>query len=528
MNIAIYSRKSKFTGQGESVENQITICREYIEKHFEKAEINVYEDEGFSGGDTDRPQFQRLIKEARAKRFDVLICYRLDRISRNISNFARTIEMLENNNISFVSVKEQFDTATPMGRAMLYIASVFAQLERETIAERIRDNMLQLARTGRWLGGNTPTGFESESIIYMDTAMKEKKMFKLSPIDEELTLVTLLFDKYLEFKSLSKLETYLIQNDLTTKTGKCFQKHSLRTILTNPVYAQTDGALYAYFSSNGAQIANEKSEWTGQHGAMVYNKNLVKKGKSVKRKDMSEWIVAIGKHKGIIDGREWIQVQHMMHINKDKAPRQGTSHTALLSGLIRCAGCGSFMGIKYGQVSKETGKRIYYYVCNNKNISRGVKCKCPNLQGMKVDKGIMEELKVLLANDVLKSLDQYNVNINTKKLEVKELQNKIHNKHKAIDNLVKQLSKSDDEFVSDYILNEIKRLIQANKVLSQELENDHKEIQLLNIDLLKMPSVGFSEIVDGTLYESKRNFINGIIEKIVWDGESLDIHLLNI
>ncbi len=93
---------------------------------------------------------------------DYLVCYRLDRISRNVSDFSALIEELNDRNISFVCIKEEFDTSKPMGKAMMYIASVFAQLERETIAERVRDNMLMLARTGRWLGGTTPLGYTSE------------------------------------------------------------------------------------------------------------------------------------------------------------------------------------------------------------------------------------------------------------------------------------------------------------------------------------------------------------------------------
>lgn len=102
------------------------------------------------------------MQDAKANKFDYLVCYRLDRISRNVSDFSTLIEKLNKLDISFISIKEQFDTSTPMGRAMMFISSVFAQLERETIAERIKDNMYELARTGRWLGGKTPHGFSSK------------------------------------------------------------------------------------------------------------------------------------------------------------------------------------------------------------------------------------------------------------------------------------------------------------------------------------------------------------------------------
>ena len=161
----IYSRKSKFTGKGESIENQIELCRKYIAMHYGREEAEdalVYEDEGFSGGNMERPQFKKMMADSYKTPFAAIVVYRLDRISRNIGDFAGLIEDLGNREIDFISIKEQFDTSSPMGRAMMYIASVFSQLERETIAERIRDNMRELAKTGRWLGGTTPTGYESE------------------------------------------------------------------------------------------------------------------------------------------------------------------------------------------------------------------------------------------------------------------------------------------------------------------------------------------------------------------------------
>ena len=158
IRIALYSRKSKYTDKGDSVGNQIELIKEYIKKNYPKeeyeTEIVIYEDEGFSGGNIDRPQFQKFLSEEEKEPYDILICYRLDRISRNIANFSNLMEELTKKNTSFISIKEQFDTSTPMGRAMMFIASVFAQLEREVIAERIRDNMIELAKTGRWLRWN--------------------------------------------------------------------------------------------------------------------------------------------------------------------------------------------------------------------------------------------------------------------------------------------------------------------------------------------------------------------------------------
>ena len=127
--IVIYSRKSKFTGKGESIENQIEMCRQYIRLQFgdDAAEqALVYEDEGFSGGTLERPQFKKMMADAKSKHFRAIVVYRLDRISRNIGDFAKLIEQLNGMKIDFISIKEQFDTSSPMGRAMMYISSVFS------------------------------------------------------------------------------------------------------------------------------------------------------------------------------------------------------------------------------------------------------------------------------------------------------------------------------------------------------------------------------------------------------------------
>lgn len=142
--------------------------------------------------------------------------------NRNVSGFSILLEEFNHLKISFICIKEQFDTSTPMGRAMMYVASVFAQLERETITERIRDNMMLFAQTRRWLGGNTPLGFESVKVTHEIVDGKVKKSFQLKPIESELDLVRLIYKKYREVRSFTNLETYLLQNGFKTRQEKDF------------------------------------------------------------------------------------------------------------------------------------------------------------------------------------------------------------------------------------------------------------------------------------------------------------------
>ena len=281
--IALYSRKSKFTGKGESIGNQVELGKEYVRVHFGDAAVDkivVYEDEGFSGGNLNRPAFKRMMDAAKKRQFKAIIVYRLDRISRNVSDFSGLIEELARLDISFISIKEQFDTSTPMGRAMMYIASVFSQLERETIAERIRDNMHELAKTGRWLGGTTPTGFESEAIKSITVDGKTKKACKLKLVPEEADIVKTIFDLYVETDSLTLTEAALIKQGFKTKNGKYFTRFSVKAILKNPVYMVADQEAYDFFIKNDTDLFSEHDAFDGVHGMMAYNRTDQEKGRA--------------------------------------------------------------------------------------------------------------------------------------------------------------------------------------------------------------------------------------------------------
>ncbi|SHI92097.1 recombinase family protein [Lutispora thermophila] len=427
MKAAIYSRKSKYTGKGESVENQIQLCKEYGIKNLGIDEKNfiIYEDEGFSGSNTKRPEFQKMLNDIKRKKIDTIICYRLDRISRNVLDFLNLIEILNKENITFVSIREQFDTTTPIGRAMMYIASVFAQLERETIAERIRDNMLQLAKSGRWLGGNLPTGFKSQPIITKDSGGKEKKEYKLIPIQKEVNIVKEIYNKFLQFKSLSSVESYLIKNNIKTKKGMNFNRHSIKLILKNPVYAVADKNVLEYLKQEGYCICSEPNEFNGINGLISYNKTKqTPEKKIVAYNDIDQWIIAVGKHEGIITGKDWVEVQKLLLQNKSKAYRRERSTTALLSGILKCKNCGSFMRPKSMKRYDSNGQKIFYYICEKKEKSKRSSCLSKNLNGNKLDSQVQESIK-----EIMKSLNIAfikpelwdSIDINIKRVFIKQI-----------------------------------------------------------------------------------------------------------
>ena len=393
----IYSRKSKYTGKGESVENQVDLCKQKILAKYSNLtddDIKVFTDEGFTGANTNRPAFQKLLNEIRDNKVESVTCYRLDRVSRNVGDFCNLINELEKYNVGFISIREDFDTTSPMGKAMMLICSVFAQLERDTIAERIRDNMMELAKTGRWLGGTPPTGFKSVEVQTFNQDGKKKKLFKLEEISDEKNLIILLKNKYKEIKSQTGLETYTIQNNLQTKNGKRFTRWALVNILTNPVYCKADIDAYNYFTEKGALVIGEKEDYDGKYGLMVYNKTNQMTGKSKKDNDISEWIVAIGKHKGFWSGKEHVEVQQLLELGSNKRFRKPNINNALLSGLLRCSYCNSFMRPKVR--SNSSGDEVKFtYLCELKDKSRKTKCDHKNLNGNEADRLVTNVIKEL-------------------------------------------------------------------------------------------------------------------------------------
>lgn len=530
MKAAIYSRKSKFTGKGESIENQVQLCKEYTSNQLKDKNIDeflIYEDEGFSGGNTNRPEFQRLMEDAKAKKFDVLICYRLDRISRNVADFSTTLEVLKKFDISFISIREQFDTTSPMGMAMIYIASVFAQLERETIAERVKDNMLELSKTGRWLGGTAPLGYESNPIIYYDNEMNERKMVKLKQVPEELKIVNIIYEKYLELGSLSKVETFLLQNKIKTKRGSDFDKVKLKVILTNPVYVKANDDVFDYLESQGITTCGIPDS---ENGLLSYNKQKSITGDNgkVTRKyrDKSEWIAAVSSQKGIIEANDWIEVQKTLVINRDKTPNLGKTHNALLTGILRCEKCGSTMQISHGHTSTKTKEKIFYYACSMKKFSKGVRCDNKNAKVTDIDSVVIKHMKELAINKniILSNLINKNKkakSINTMLDKEASLKKTIAEKERQIENLMNKLALDDD--IADLIISKIKSIKTEIAELKNELDNINALSSTINEEALSLSLIEMlldrCSLIDTLSKDEIKQLMDVLIESATWNGE---------
>ena len=530
--IAIYSRKSRYTGKGESIGNQIDLCREYIRTHYGDAAAEhavVFEDEGFSGGNLNRPDFKKMMTAAKDRKFKAIVVYRLDRISRNISDFSSLIEELGRLGIDFVSIRESFDTSSPMGRAMMYIASVFSQLERETIAERIRDNMHELAKTGRWLGGTTPTGYASESVKSITVDGKTKKACKLKLLPDEAEIIYKIFDLYEQYDSLTMTETELLRQGIKTKTGRSFTRFSIKSILQNPVYLIADKDAYQYFVDNEAELFAPESDFDGVRGVLAYNRSDQEKGRATVYNPISEWIVSVGEHPGIISSNRWIRVQESLERNKSKSYHKSRGNEALLTGLLWCS-CGSRMYPKVTGRKTADGQVVFPYMCKLKERSRRELCNVRNANGNLLDAAICEQVKHLAdhSSDFMKQLEkaksahagnrsEFETKLSTLRKEQAETQRKINA-------LIDSLADFSDSTAAVHLKKRIEELNAQDAALSsriRELESltDSGVLGDIEFDVMRQLLTVFHDNIDDMTVTQKRAAIRTVVRKVVWDGK---------
>lgn len=539
---AIYCRKSKFTGKGDSIETQIEKCKGYIALNFDitdDSEFMIYIDEGFSGKNTKRPDYQKMMKACHNHEIKAIVCYKLDRISRNTIDFSLLLEELKELKIDFISATQPFNTTDPTGEAMIKITSVFADLERKLLAERVRDNMLSLAKTGRWLGGTTPLGYRSIEVkTPVDIDGKIRTAYRLNTREEEVPIVHLIFSKFIEFNSLTKTETFLLNNHIKTRNDKNFSRFGLRAILRNPVYAAADEETLKYFTDLGTIIYNDSSEFDGKHGLMVYNKTDQSTSKSHTLHEYSEWVVSIGKHKPMITGKEWIKVQKLLELNKSKNYHKPKNNTSLLSGILVCGHCGSYMRPKANRRLDENGNKTYSYLCETKEKSRRHLCNITNPQGNLLDERVCDEVKRLAEYE---DKEKFYEQIKTAKkqlmtsgksnvTELDILQKSHKDTEKKINNLVQTLSKTTYGSASNYIQDEIETLHKEKLQIEEKIHTlnellQHQNDMLVTFDMMIKKLSSFSESFDMMSIEEKRNVLRVLVDKVVWDGTNAELYL---
>ncbi len=255
---AIYTRKSSEEGleqEFNSLAAQRDACEAYIRSQQHEGWVLArtrYDDGGFSGGKLERPGLQRLLADVRAGRIDIVVVYKVDRLTRSLADFARLVEIFDAQNVSFVSVTQQFNTTSSMGRLTLNVLLSFAQFERDVTGERIRDKIAASKKKGMWMGGNVPLGYDAN-----------ERSLVINPAEAET--VHRIFSLYLELGCVRRVKEEADRLGLRTKHtttadgaergGKPFTRGHIYAVLSNPIYI--------------GQIAHKGELFPGQHPALI-------------------------------------------------------------------------------------------------------------------------------------------------------------------------------------------------------------------------------------------------------------------
>ena len=349
---SVYARQSVDKKDSISIESQIEHC----EYELKGENYKTYSDKGYSGKNTERPAFKELMRDIENGLISKVVVYKLDRISRSIMDFANMMGLFQKHNVEFVSSTEKFDTSTPMGRAMLNICIVFAQLERETIQQRVRDAYHSRSVKGFRMGSTTPYGYTLEPTVIDGVGTK---MLATDP--EAAERVKLMYEMYLDPQtSLGDIVRHF------TETGLDFGdreigRGNLCNMLRNPVYVQADLDIYEFFKNQGAAITNDAADFAGTNGCYLYRGREVT-GHS--KHNLKDYMLVIAPHEGIVSSETWLACRRKLMNNDDFAGGTHKAKNTWLAGKIKCGNCGK------GLVYTFNPNKIGYFRCRKRAESR--------------------------------------------------------------------------------------------------------------------------------------------------------------
>ncbi|MDR1510859.1 MAG: recombinase family protein, partial [Synergistaceae bacterium] len=294
--------------------------------------FEVFEDAGYSAKNTERPAYQQMMARLRAGEFSHLVVWKIDRISRNLIDFATMYEEIKRLGVAFVSKNEQFDTSSAMGEAMLKIILVFAELERKVTSERVAAVMLSRASNGQWNGGRTPMGYSWD---------RETGIFSI--VENEAAIIRLIYDMYDAEKSLLTVTRALNEKGLRSRRGVIWNPVTVQGILRNPFYVGT----YRYNYRDEAK--------TGGNAGHEY-------------KPETEWVMIEDHHDPIIKREQWERIA--MILTKNRRTEYGgdtynRKNVHVFAGLIKCGVCGSRMTAQPDR-ARSNGWRPSIYCCSHR------------------------------------------------------------------------------------------------------------------------------------------------------------------
>ncbi len=458
----IYARQSVVKMDSISIDTQIEKCK----KEVDGENVRIYSDRK-SGKDTNREGFQNMMEDVKVDMLSKVIVYKVDRISRSLSDFTDMMRIFEKHKVDFVSVKEKFDTSTPMGQAMLQLVMVFAELERKTIQQRVIDNYYARGRDGRYLGGKPPIGYDKEPLL-----MCGKKTYHYIENEEQSQLVQDIFFRYYSSPSESygAIAKRLNEEGLhKTTRGNGWSNNTISRIIRNPAYTYATAEVCLYLKEKGCTITNSIEEFTGESGMYMYTEG----GKESKKDKSKKTYITLAPHKPFIPAEMWLACNRKADGNVQiKNSGQGTY--SWLSGLMKCGYCGLATTI----ATRDKGK--HKLICGGKkrHSCKGVSTELlsETIESV-VEPVLLEHLRTELAKSLLerKTVDTSN------EREINSLNIRLVKIDEEIGNLVQAVATSGKKAAEMYN-DKIEELAKEK----EDTENKILELKSNNIGILSV------------------------------------------
>lgn len=493
---AIYTRQSVDKADSISIESQLEYCKYEARGNPYKA----YSDKGYSGKNTNRPAFEEMLGDIKEGKISRVIVYKLDRISRSILDFANMMEVFSEHNVEFVSSTERFDTSTPIGRAMLNICIVFAQLERETIQKRVSDAYYSRSKRGFYMGGRIPYGFGKAG-----TEIDGIKTSMYVPVPEEAEQIKLMYSMYAdEDNSLGDIIEYFNKNGIKHLRGGMWSVGRISEMLRNPIYVMADADVYDFFKSQGADIINPVSDYTGYNACYLYQGTVSKTRKQLDLKDKE---IVLAPHCGIVPSGDWLKCR-IRCLNNRQSTKTCKGTASWLTGKVKCGKCG------YGlTIVKSNTKWHRYFVCAASLATKKEKCRGT---GGTVYADVLEEYMLNAIRDKLgefgtlsqKKEKRINPKINRNKIRMSEIDNEVND-------LLSKLGGA-NEVLMQYINERVESLDVERKKLQEEnisltCNRDKQNFDVISSHVRDWDNISFGD---------KQSVVNALIKVIhIADGK---------
>lgn len=506
--IAIYCRVStdEQAEFGYSIDEQKRLLEEWCKAN-DYIIYKCYSDRGISGKNIkDRPALKELLSDAKEGKFDMVISWKINRVSRKLEDVLKIVSLLEKNNITFKSYSEPFETDTPAGRMQFQMMALIGEFERGTIAQNVKMGMIAKAKSGNWCGGRV-LGYD---LVPNNSPEEEKKgKNKLEINEKEAEIVRFIFNEYSKGKGYKAITNQINKLGYKTKKGNNFSVGSIRDILTNPVYI-------------GEIRYNVRQNWSEKRRRNI-NPNPIR----VK-----------GKHEAIIDRELWDKVQLILESKKGKPSRIYDGEYPL-TGILRCPKCGAGMVISRttNTLADGTKKRIAYYCCGNwKNKGTSV-CNSNTIRVDKANEYVFKKIEELVSNEAMIKAVVKNIN-KERKDKVKPAKRLLGDIDKELEKLDKRKRKIFEAYEDDILtkeefqtrkneLNEKIRILEEEKkpLLNTISEQVSEEIQY---EFIKDILMNFSKILNSSVSrEQQKKLLHMIISEITMN-ESREIESIKL